>query len=354
VAAHCSKRSGDFTSEEIRFLTSHFPLITIANGQGSAKYDALEDGMYQAARQLKAASPNTTVLFYWNTFLAYSGYRAYQTFAAHPEWRLSEADGSRLLVREQVETYDLSQPALRDWWVSVAQTALNQAPFDGIFMDAAIKPVSRQQQAALGARRAAAVKSGIEELMEETRAKLGPNAILLYNGLRANLSQASGNEDTLFLEHTSGAMLEHFNLVLERDSDGVFDKEDMATNIALIQQAGARGKIVVVKAWPGFYQAARIYGGTAPPDNPVAAARKAITFPLACFLIAAEPYSYFIYTWGYGDNSGTFEWYPEFDKPLGQPQGRATQNGWVYTRSFEHAQVRVDLASEQATIDWQS
>ena len=77
-----------------------------------------------------------------------------------------------------------------------------------------------------------------------------------------------------------------------------------------------------------------------------------ITFPLASFLVGAGPNCYFQYTWGWRPEYGTFDWYPEFDKPLGPPKGDARRDGRVCTREFEHASVYVDLQKKSAKIDW--
>ena len=81
-------------------------------------------------------------------------------------------------------------------------------------------------------------------------------------------------------------------------------------------------------------------------------AARNITFPLAGFLIAAGPNCYFQYTWGWSSDNGTFDWYPEFDKPLGAPKGDATRDGFKYTREFEHVSVFVDLETKTGRIDW--
>jgi hypothetical protein len=80
--------------------------------------------------------------------------------------------------------------------------------------------------------------------------------------------------------------------------------------------------------------------------------RERITFPLACFLVAAQQNCYLHYTWGHREMHGTFDWYPELDKPLGPPQGDATRTGWTYQREFAHASVFVDLETQTARIDW--
>ena len=68
--------------------------------------------------------------------------------------------------------------------------------------------------------------------------------------------------------------------------------------------------------------------------------------------MAAEPNCYFCYTWGYREQHGTFDWYPEFDKPLGPPKGEAKKDGWNYQREFAHASVSVNLETKTVRIDW--
>ncbi|MCX7007081.1 MAG: putative glycoside hydrolase, partial [Kiritimatiellaeota bacterium] len=72
----------------------------------------------------------------------------------------------------------------------------------------------------------------------------------------------------------------------------------------------------------------------------------------ACFLVAAEANCYLCYTWGYRDDDGAFDWYPEFDKPLGPPKGAAKRTGWIWQRDFAHAAVSVNLETQAARIDW--
>ncbi len=89
-----------------------------------------------------------------------------------------------------------------------------------------------------------------------------------------------------------------------------------------------------------------------PHDEVLRAAQKDITFPLACFLVGAEPNCYFCYSWGWNPENGALDWYPEFDKSLGPPKGRANREGFTYRREFTHASVFVDLENKTAKIDW--
>ena len=89
-----------------------------------------------------------------------------------------------------------------------------------------------------------------------------------------------------------------------------------------------------------------------PHEEVYRVASERITYPLACFLVAAQKDSYFCYSWGYREQHGSLVDYPEFHKPLGEPKGDAAKDGWIYTRSFEHAEVWVDLSKRTARIDW--
>ena len=68
--------------------------------------------------------------------------------------------------------------------------------------------------------------------------------------------------------------------------------------------------------------------------------------------MAAQTNTYLCYTWGYREHHGTFDWYPEFDKPLGPPKGPAKKDGWTYHREFAHASVSVNLETKTARIEW--
>lgn len=81
-----------------------------------------------------------------------------------------------------------------------------------------------------------------------------------------------------------------------------------------------------------------------------------LTYSLSIFLVCAEKYSYFLAHDGYsvnGDDSSVWlKLFPEYKKPLGPPKGPAKKEGYIYTREYEHASVRLDIEHEKARIDW--
>ena len=337
--AHVGKQSDDFTREEAAFLAQHYDFIAIEKGQAVRKGRSTEEGIAVATRQIKAVNPKAKVLFYWNTFLDIPHYDARASFPA--DGHLKDRNGKPVMVRETLPTFDLSQQATRSWWADIAAKAVREGGADGIFADALGQVTTPSKRRVLGDEKYEAINKGLYSMMEETMRKLGPGKLLIYNGI-------SGDDEGCerFLAVTSGAMVEHFG----HFGDGV-GKENMARHMERMTQAARAGKIVCLKAWPGFSWLDKDMMKK-PHEELVRLSRERITFPLACFLVAAEANCYFCYTWGYGVDHGTFDWYPEFDKPLGAPKGEARRDGWKYTREFEHASVFADLEKQTAKIDW--
>jgi hypothetical protein len=86
-----------------------------------------------------------------------------------------------------------------------------------------------------------------------------------------------------------------------------------------------------------------------------AQARAGLTYPLAIFLVCAEKYSYFRIHEGYSanENDRWMRWFPEYDRPLGPPNGPAKKDGLRYSRTFKHATVHLDIQNRTASIQWQ-
>lgn len=336
VYAHVGKTAGDFTAGQLDFLARHFDLIAFEKGQAVGKNGDTETGIAVAARQIKRRNPRAKVLFYWNVFLDYPLYKASRILS--PDSHLKDQQDKPVLIRDIIPAYDLTHDDVRGWWSDTAAAAVRDGGADGIFIDALALVAAPRMRTLLGPEKYDAVNDGLVAMLKETQRKLGPEAIILYNGLRGERVQQ-------FLPFTSGTIIEHFGHL-----SGV-GKEKMAEDLDAMRAAARSGKIVVLKAWPGFsWMDADMM--QKPHAELAQLARERLTFPLACFLVMAEANCYFCYTWGYRETNGTFEWYPEFDKPLGPPQGEAQREGWAYHREFKHASVSVNLEDQTAEIDW--
>jgi len=336
VYAHVGKTSGDFTPEQLDFLAKHFDFITIEKAQASHKYGNTEKGFAAAAREIKKRNPKAKVLFYWNASLDTSSrrgiYQAMRTFPA--DGFLRDSKGKPVLRRKTVPNYDLTRQDVRDWWSDAAAKAVREYGADGIFADA-----MGQRKDGLDDKKVAALVAARVAMLEETRRKIGSDKLIIYNGLMKD-------DPKKLLQFADGAMIESFCHPKTGDS-----KEELAAYFEATHAAANDGKIVILKGWPGF--SFREKDMMQKPHAELARlAKERITFPLACFLIAAERNCYFCYTWGYREMHGTFDWYPEFDKPLGPPLGEAKQDGWNCQRDFAHASVTVNLETKTARIDW--
>ncbi len=317
-------------------------LICLEKGHGRNVHGTTEKGIEFDAVRLKEANPNIKVLYYWNAFLDYSMYDAHEVYDSNPDWWLKKMDGSLDKKNGKIRRYDLSNPDVRDWWTDEARRAIIEGSCDGVFMDAFPQVDSTANIKLWGEEKYDAIQEGLISLLKSTREKCGSNALIMYNGIRNTDTKNFGMQ---YIEYADSAIVEHFDQFHSRS------KEAIAQDIADIVEAGKRGKLVAVKGWPNFNFTQKKVREVE-HSKLLKEARDEITFPLACFLVAAQRYSYFSYSWGYRAGHGNLDTYPELKKPLGKPAGQAVREGWIYTRSFEHADVWVDLESRDARIEW--
>jgi hypothetical protein len=342
VCFHLGKQTALFTQEEATFLASHSGLIFLEKGHAIQQLGTTEKGIEMQARLLKAVNPDVKVIFYWNTFLDYPLYDAHEVYEQHPEWWLRTTDGELDLKQGRLRRYDLSNKEVRSWWTGVAKDAVVGGTTDGVFMDAFPQILSKANITLWGQEKYDAVVQGLWEILDETRAAIGHQNLIFYNGIRSTTSGTIGPE---YLSIADGAMIEHFGHFQSGS------KESMQADIEAMIKAGEQGKIIVFKAWPGYTWLDESFMEKSYQEK-VDISRENIGFPLACFLVGAQKYAYFCYTWGYREDHGAFAWYDEFDKPLGKPLSAAVRDGFSYSREFEYATVWVDLENRQSRITW--
>ena len=338
--------SGDsdgLTDEEVEFIATHCDFFCFEKTHGVNVHGSAEAGHEFDARRIKAVNPDITLMYYWNTFLDYPSTDAHKVYESHPEWWLKKKDGSLDYKGKSLKRYDLSNPEVREWWSDEVRKAVTEGSCDGVFMDAFPQIAGDANIELWGQEKYDAIQEGLRELIRLTREKTNHSALLLYNGIRNTDTKHFGTE---YLDLADAAIIEHFNHFASTS------KESIRQDLTDMNEASKGGKIVILKAFPDFNWTQR---QKMAQDYAVLLeeAREDITFPLACFLVAAGPYSYFNYSWGYRPQFGTLEWYDELDRPLGEPLGDAEINGWEYTREFEHVKVWVNIETKEATIDWE-
>jgi hypothetical protein len=344
------RKADSYTPSEIKFL-ARFPLITFEKANGHKDHGSVEKGTLVAARAVKKVNPNARILYYRNVIVHYGGYEADKQLKKIPGAFLKDSKGGVKLVRGRVRAYDLSDPKLRQWWTDSCSAVTKDPAIDGIFLDGNIKALVPGYLAKpIGADKKKKVLAGYHLMMKQTREAIGPKKLMIANVIRARFKDA-GLE---YLHYFDGSYLEGFFHNVGRAGY----EEYVARGIDAMQKAARGGKIIAFTS------------GLALPKNnskmgideahakvrSEAQARAALTYPLAVFLIVAEKYSYFRVHEGYSANESDrwMRWFGEYDKPLGPPAGPAVRKGAIYTRKFQHADVRLDISKRQGKITWRS
>ncbi|MFI3330633.1 MAG: putative glycoside hydrolase [Rikenellaceae bacterium] len=341
VALHFSKDT-DFTEDELQFM-SRFPLVCFEKHQGIRDHGNVRDGAYAASKALKELNPKAKVLFYWNARIdngrSYFGHNMLDN-KHKVEWAQRDTLGKFILTRGTQRNYEPAIPEFRDWWVSVPAEALETGVMDGVFIDAIQQHINKPGKR-LGEKNMAASLAGVEDMLTKLSATVGKERILIFNNFNP------GNDlETGYSKYANGGMIEHY---CYRDTD---TPDFNVKQIETVQRAAREGRVMMVKCWPRYYfrKPGPMKGKT--QEQIVADVREDIVFPLACYLVAAGKYSYFLYSWGWRDFHGIFVDYPEYHKPLGEPYGEAKKDGYIFTRSFKYADVWVDVENRKAKIDW--
>jgi len=342
------RKATSYTDKEIAFMAK-FPLITFEKANGSKDHGSVEKGTLIAARAVKKVNPKAKILYYRNVIVHYGGYEANKGLKPISGALLKDGKGNTKLVRNRVEAYDLSNSDLRAWWVKTCRTMTADPAIDGVFLDGNIKALepgylTRQ----VGAAKKKQTMDGYRLMMKQTREAIGPNELMIANILRARFENA-GLE---YMGYFDGSYLEGF---FHNVGKATYE-EHVAKGIDAMQKAASQGKIIAFTAGLALPKNTSNMGidegHTTVKSNEQA--RAALTYPLALFLICAEKYSYFRVHEGYSadGNNRWMRWFPEYDRPLGPPNGPATKDGFRYSRTFEHASVDLDIKKRTATIRW--
>lgn len=336
--------------EEVQSIAARTDFLCIEKSHGLKMLGAAELGAKHEAAAFKEIKPDSKVLFYFNSAYAYPFTSYSKAFAPDridqylelKKLLLVDLETGELAHRRNVYFFDVLKPELRQWWVDTVAKGVADSGCDGAFID------QMHGFAWLRADKSQEVQRAMGDMMTSLKRKMGPDKILLGN----NANQAIAR---FVFPVIDANMFEHYSEELLSKESLLQDWEDML-------RIAKAGKISVYRigvehdgspnqrenqSRPGRGQSARM----------AALARERVEYYLACFLIGAQPYSYFQYGWGWTLSSGSLQDYPELHKPLGAPKGafqRITPEGWEFTREFEHASVWINTESRQAKITWRS
>ena len=357
--------------EQLAYLAAHYKWVTFADCYGSRSGLTQEAATLASAAALKKIAPAVKVVFYWKSDMSsqVAGCSsANATWAAHPEWQLKD-DSGKVVTNGNAPVFDSTVASFRAFWsghlVELAKETGSGggAPLlDGMFIDGCQdNNVTVWKNVNPG--RTAAIVAATQEMVAETQRQLdalGFGQVLIWNAL-----------DTEFQleEHAaaSGAsMADHYGALQFIDArNASWVPERMLGMLALLQDPRNADRMVQVKTWPGPLIHPREWVNNSQPttdDGLRAMTAAELEISLASFLIVAEANLFFVYSWFWGfDDYIPFglhytvptAFYPALSCPLGAPEAPFARDGLVLTRSFAHADVRVDLGNRtNSRIDW--
>ena len=310
VFFHSGNESGLYSEESIKTIAK-FPMVTIEKFQSdlvSGVDD--EDDMMRVMKMVKDVNPNAATYFYMNSYKDRPEMtRMARELDQHSDWYLRDSNGTKVKNAGQgFYVFDQSNPEVRQWWKETCLNALKATNGDGCFCDSShsedatfVPPLSPEKEKAWG--------DGLLQLTKEVQEALGDDNLLI--GKVTNQSYVKAVQIEVFTPSNRSIV----ELML-------------GATVGQVTQA----HVPVKEACTGD-----------------------LTNYMAAFLIGAGKYCYF----GCGhwntqnDDNSAFLWKPEYDKPLGAPNGPATYKNGVWRREFSRGTtVEFDTSTNTGTIKW--
>ena len=323
--------------KEVEFIAARTDFLCIEKSHGKTQLGAAELGAKHEAAAFKKAKPGCKVLFYFNSayawpYTSYSKDFTRERIEAHPELKqflIPNPKTGELIQHYGAFCFDVLNPEFREWWVETVAKGVRESGCDGVFID------QMHGNSRFRKEKQPEIEKAMGDMMAALKKRMGPDKILLGNN-------ANNNDAKYVYPVCDALMFENYATVRSSKENLLKEWGDMLRN-------AQEGKISVFRL--GVEGTGR---RNLKPNMPKLSQEK-LEFALACYLIGAQPYSYFMYSWGWLLSTGPLVDYPELQKPLGAPKGayqRTTSDGWDFTREFERASVWVNTETRQAKITW--
>ena len=335
---------------EVQKIAAESDFVCIEKNHGLKTLGDAVLGLEHENQAFKQVKPSIKVLGYLNGALTYPFTRYTQMLTEekidqHPEimaYLVTDPKTGELAKLRGLYGYNVLNPDMRAWWSDAAADMVRVTNADGIFIDqmhgfAWLHPKEKKQ----------AVIDAVGDMMEQLKAKIGPDKILLANN-GAHIEPVFAVSDAFMFEHYKRSV--------------THTKEKLLKDWQLMEKIADAGKICIYRfgAKPeGSLPLEGVEIGQKrrdlSHDEYAELSMAQLELYLALYLIGAQPYSYFQWNWNWKLMGGPLEHYPEFHKPLGQPLDkyiRVHPDGWEFTREFEHASVWVDTDNWLAEIKW--
>jgi hypothetical protein len=243
-----------FDTVQAKYAAS-FPVV-VPNGNYMRFVAPVESNatekLVTAAQQLKAINPNASVLFYLNTMMDWAQYDLHHWLQEnHPEWWIVNQEGQTVCLDAQ-PLFNHSIPAMRTEWLKTLKPALATGLFDGVFAD-------RANQLPKGHKKPTKAQQGMNGIYDVVNGTCLPteDPPYIYDGTaydawavdHATLLKAAGDmmpEEDNYVVANNNATESVGGRQFEKWCNADFDKLSIADDIQALQQAGDKGKVVLV------------------------------------------------------------------------------------------------------------
>ncbi|VGO13176.1 hypothetical protein PDESU_01730 [Pontiella desulfatans] len=346
IVPRWASANGTLSSNAAQTMAAHHDVLSMGGFES-------EDETIADAALLKSFNPDIKTLWYVNTGINFQMYNA-DAFYNAAEWNKYTLDENGDRVYDMIRayySYNHDYPEMSEWWVDLAVEMAAQPEIDGVFIDKAggnypYLGEDGQFQSPV---------TGSEKSYYDLWDQASPGDLIIGNTIR---NEREGGSRGL-MQILSGSYVERWHLPYN-DSPVIQSEADAkCVSIQLMREAALKGKILM----PALHD--RLDNSYI--DDEIAAGREnellelireKVTVEMAYYLIIAEKYSYFRY-----QPDQNTEKYPEFiwdptdyvgelTRPLGPPLGPPVKNGYIYTRSFEHVDVWLNVETDEAVLTW--
>jgi hypothetical protein len=344
---HFGEISRVLNPEEVKFIADRTNFICL---EKSHAFKMLGDAVLGTKHEVEAfhkIKPGIKVLFYYNSYVAWPFTQfnkdlTPEGLAKNPELKkflAIDPKTGKLMEKTNGPAFsyyfDNLNPDFRKWWVESAVKGVEISGADGIFIDR----MNVDDKSGYPKGKEAEVRKAKGEMMAALKEKLGSNRILVGNN-------AANNKDVF--PSCDAFMFEHYNAT-------VTNKENLLKEWCDMVRIAKAGKISIYRFGAKGKGPTDLTIGETNTDGMIERSKEQLEFFLSCYLIGAQPYSYFQYNWGWNLPDGNLVEYPELLKPLGAPKEafkRVSPKGWEFTREFEHASVWVNTETREGKITW--
>jgi hypothetical protein len=351
----------DVTTQQLDYLADNYHLVQFTGGTGKAQN--VQNIIAKHAKYLKARNPRIKILFYIPSGNArpgrediYATYPLDNFLTYYKSGKVTKKTKSGKKKKEKApkskQYFDILNGEVREWWSDIGIKAVTEYNCDGLIVDGVLSASKENEDRMLAHRKkypgltTNKLEQAMKEMLELTLDKMGHDKILSYIAIQGSHKKGLAPRGVQYLSSTNAVWMADYYRNPDK-SDAYY----LANCLELMRKTAKSGKMVTFKTWPGFrWKAEELETMSMKQKHDLC--KKKFVFLLASFLVAAEPYCYFSYTWGWNINHGALLDYPEFHKPLGNPKGDAVRKNWIFTREFEHASVWVDVDKKIGRITW--